>query len=66
MKRDLKKAKEEYKKLVKRNKGNIYYSDYEQIKEMCKGDIYKMVMTGLEVGIIIGYRLAKREIKERG
>ena len=61
MKRDIRKAHEDYKKFVKRNKGILYLSDYEQIAEMCKGDVVKMVCTGLEVGIVIGYRLAKRE-----
>lgn len=62
--RNLNKARDEYKKILKKNKGNIYYEDYLQIVDMCKGDVYEMVMVGMEVGIAIGYRLAKREIRK--
>ena len=59
--RDLRKAKEEYKRISQHKKGAVYKSDFDQIFEMCKGDVYRMTMTALEIGIAIGYRLAKRE-----
>lgn len=61
MKRDFKKALAEYEKISRRGKGLIYFSDMQQIKENCKGDIAEMVMRSIEYGIVIGYRLGKRE-----
>lgn len=61
MRRDVRKAVKDYEKLSRHNKANIYLSDVSQIIEMCSGDIIKMIMIGIQVGIVIGYRLAKSE-----
>ena len=62
--RDLQKLHEEYEKLLEQKKGYIYMSDILQIMKMRKGDIYGMIAEGLEVGIVIGYRIGKREARK--
>lgn len=61
MRRDVRKAVQDYEKLNRHNKANIYLSDVSQIIEMCSGDVVKMIMIGIQVGIVIGCRLTKNE-----
>lgn len=59
MKRDLKKAYDEYKQLYNKGLCKVYLTDAEQIKEMCKEDPSKTIWRALQVGIALGYRLGK-------
>ncbi len=66
MKRDLQKYVEEYKRRFfgsKTGKGAIYGSDIEQIFKMTS-NIFDSIAYALEVGIIIGYRLGKKEARK--
>lgn len=62
MKRDLKKALQEYEKSFGGNdgRGAFYIDDYKQIIEMTdfykRGDIIETVITALKIGFIIGRR----------
>lgn len=65
MKRNIEKDYNDYLKLTERNKGFIFLSEIEKIREMAQGDIITAEMISFGVGIMAGYRLAKRENKQR-
>ena len=64
MKRDIEKAYEEYKKLENQGKAILYCSEIEKIYDMSDGDIALMGMISYGVGVTVGYRLAKRDMKK--
>ena len=61
MKRNMDKLRAEYKKLRKQNKGQLYFSDYDQIAELGDNKAVDMVYIALEVGVAMGYRIGKKE-----
>ena len=63
MRRNLKKAYEEYKGLYKKGLCKTYLTDEEQIKEMCKEDPGRSIGRALQVGIALGYRLGQKSAK---
>ena len=66
MERDLNKLQEEYKRLIRKRKGMLYPSDIKQIMENSGPCLSEKIIYGVEIGIAIGYRIGKRERKERG
>lgn len=65
--RDINKAIADYKKqfFVRSNKGQFYVSDFVQIKELSDGTTFDIIANGMMAGFMIGYRFAKREMKNR-
>ena len=66
--RDIGKAISEYKKKFygkKSTKGKFYSSDFYQINEISKGEKWECIYNASMAGFMIGYKLAKREEKER-
>lgn len=63
MKRNIEKAYEDYKKFEKQGKAILYCSEIEKIYDMSNGDTALMGMISFGVGVTVGYRLAKREMK---
>ena len=63
MRRNIITAHEEYEKLYKSGKGIIYQSDIMQILEIVNNKKYEAICYAIEVGVVIGYRIAKRENK---
>ena len=61
MKRNIEKDYSDYLKLAESNKAGIYPHEVIKILQMAKGDPIGAVTIGLGVGVMIGYRLAKRE-----
>lgn len=66
MKRNAKNLIEQYNKKYLNNANNstvgaFYTSDYVQIKDLSKGDLYEAIENALKVGFIVGYNRAKRE-----
>ncbi len=64
MKRNYEKLLEEHRKLEEQGKGVIYASDIMQIHDMCDSDCYETLVTSLQAGIAIGYRIAKAEARK--
>lgn len=76
MKRDLRKAVEDYRKKYYNSnsqEGQFYYSDIVQLKEMAeegaKGNyseiLYNAIGCSLQAGFMIGYKKAVRDAKNR-
>ena len=73
MKRDLKKAVQEYDKRYSKKdsgEGAFYASDIIQIKEMSEGNtaanlLFDAISNALKAGFMIGYRKALRDLKKQ-
>ena len=67
MERNIKKLIEEYNHKYMQpesKRGQISASDIYQIADISQGNAYSMITNALAAGIMIGYRLAKKEAKE--
>lgn len=64
MRRNVDKMLEEYQRLEDQGKAKIYYGDLEEIrKRSC--NTFDMVMLAMEFGVVMGYRVGKRESRGR-
>lgn len=61
MKRNIEKDFNDYLKLTYRNKASLYPEDALNILQKAKTDIFDIVEISFGVGVMVGYRLAKRE-----
>ena len=71
MKRSIKKAVEDYRRIRKGNgTAEFYATDIQQVKELATGDngmisLYEAIGIALEAGYMIGYRTAKRHDRQK-
>lgn len=64
MKRNIDKMLEEYQRLEDQVKAKIYCGDLEEIRRR-SCNTFDMVVLAMELGVVLGYRVGKRESRER-